>query len=42
MMLLASRADIMGANVIGPRLRGLGWIATAAMAVTVVAMLVTL
>ena len=36
MMLLATRADTMGANVIGPRLRWLGWIATAVMAAMVV------
>ena len=42
MMLLASRRSTMGENVIGPRLRWLGWIATATMAVTVGAMLVTL
>ena len=42
MMVLASRASTMGANVIGPRLRWLGWLATAAMALTVGAMLVTL
>lgn len=42
MMLLASRADTMGVHVIGRRLRWLGWIATAMMAVTVLAMLVTL
>ncbi len=41
MMILASRADIMGRFVIRPRLRGLGWIATAVMAVTVVAMIAT-
>ncbi len=41
MMLLASRADTMGANVIGPRLRWLGWIATAAMAATVTASFTT-
>jgi Mn2+/Fe2+ NRAMP family transporter len=41
MMLLASREDIMGRFVIRPRLRGLGWAATAVMAVTVVAMIVT-
>ena len=38
MMLLASRHDIMGEFVIRPRLRRLGWAATAVMAVTVVAM----
>jgi Mn2+/Fe2+ NRAMP family transporter len=41
MMILASRADIMGRFVIRPRLRGLGWVATAVMAVTVVAMIAT-
>ena len=41
MMLLASRADVMGANVIGPRLRWLGWIATGVMAATVIAMFAT-
>ena len=41
-MLIASRPQVMGAHVIGRRLRLLGWIATAAMAATVVAMLVTL
>jgi NRAMP (natural resistance-associated macrophage protein)-like metal ion transporter len=38
MMLLASRSDVMGQFVIRPRLRRLGWAATAVMAVTVVAM----
>jgi NRAMP (natural resistance-associated macrophage protein)-like metal ion transporter len=42
MMLLASRASTMGAHVVSPRLRVLGWIATLAMALTVLAMLVTL
>jgi NRAMP (natural resistance-associated macrophage protein)-like metal ion transporter len=41
MMLLASRPSVMGANAIGRRLRWLGWIATAAMALTVGAMLAT-
>ena len=41
MMLIASRATTMGVNVIGPRLRLLGWLATAAMAATVIALLVT-
>jgi Mn2+/Fe2+ NRAMP family transporter len=41
MMLLASRADVMGSFVIRPRLRRLGWAATAVMAVTVVAMVGT-
>ena len=38
MMLLASREDVMGKFIIRPRLRRLGWVATAVMAVTVVAM----
>jgi len=42
MMLLASRPGTMGAHVIGPRLRWLGWTATAAMAATVAAMAATL
>jgi NRAMP (natural resistance-associated macrophage protein)-like metal ion transporter len=42
MMLLASRRSVMGEHVIGVRLRVLGWIATAAMAATVLAMLATL
>jgi NRAMP (natural resistance-associated macrophage protein)-like metal ion transporter len=42
MMLLASREDIMGRFVIRPRLRRLGWAATAIMAVTVVAMVATM
>lgn len=41
MMLLASRRDTMGEHVIGPRLRWLGWLATAVMAATVMAMLAT-
>ena len=41
MMLLASREDIMGKFVIRPRLRRLGWIATAVMAVTVAGMFAT-
>jgi NRAMP (natural resistance-associated macrophage protein)-like metal ion transporter len=41
MMLLASREDIMGRFVIRPRLRRLGWLATAVMAVTVGAMFAT-
>jgi Mn2+/Fe2+ NRAMP family transporter len=41
MMLLASRQDIMGAFVIRPRLRRLGWAATAVMGITVVAMIST-
>jgi len=42
MMLLASRPGIMGAHVISPRLRWLGWLATLAMGGTVIAMLATL
>ena len=38
MMLLASRRDVMGEHVMGPRLLWLGWIATAVMATTVLAM----
>jgi NRAMP (natural resistance-associated macrophage protein)-like metal ion transporter len=41
MMLLASRKDVMGAFVIRPRLRRLGWAATGVMAVIVIAMMVT-
>ena len=41
MMLLAGRRDTMGENVIGSRLRWLGWIATAAMALTVAATFLT-
>jgi NRAMP (natural resistance-associated macrophage protein)-like metal ion transporter len=41
MMLLASRKDIMGDFVIRPRLRRLGWAATAVMAITVAAMIST-
>ncbi len=41
MMLMAVRADIMGAFVITRRLTVLGWLATAAMAVVVVAMFMT-
>jgi len=42
MMLLASRSATMGENVIGKRLRRLGWLATAAMGATVFAMAATL
>ncbi len=42
MMLLARREDIMGRFVIRPRLRRLGWAATAVMAVTVIAMVATM
>ncbi|MDL2338937.1 MAG: divalent metal cation transporter [Pseudomonadota bacterium] len=41
MMLLATRRATMGAQVIGSRLRWLGWIATALMALTVIAMFAT-
>jgi Mn2+/Fe2+ NRAMP family transporter len=41
MMLLASRADIMGAFVIRTKLRRLGWLATWVMAITVGAMFAT-
>lgn len=41
MMLLAARPATMGRHVIGRRLRWAGWLATAVMAVTVGAMLVT-
>lgn len=42
MMLLASRPKVMGAHVIGPCLRLVGWSATGVMALVVVAMLATL
>ena len=42
MMTLASRRQIMGEHVIGKRLRRLGWIATAVMALTVAAMVLSL
>jgi NRAMP (natural resistance-associated macrophage protein)-like metal ion transporter len=42
MMLLASRRSVMGEHVIGRRLRWLGWLATGAMAATVLAMFATL
>jgi Mn2+/Fe2+ NRAMP family transporter len=41
MMLLASRRKVMGSYVIGTPLRCLGWLATALMAATVLAMVVT-
>ena len=41
MMRMAVRPDIMGPFVIRPRLRRLGWFATAMMSAAVVAMLVT-
>lgn len=41
MMLLATRTQTMGVHVIGPRLRWLGWLATAVMVVTVSALLIT-
>jgi NRAMP (natural resistance-associated macrophage protein)-like metal ion transporter len=42
MMLLASRSATMGVNVIGQRLRAMGWLATGVMAVTVAALFATL
>ncbi|MFN7834455.1 MAG: NRAMP family divalent metal transporter [Burkholderiaceae bacterium] len=42
MMLLASRPAIMGANTLGRKTRWLGWLATALMTVTVVALFATL
>lgn len=42
MMVLASRPAVMGPHVIGPRLRATGWLATAVMGATVVAMFATL
>ena len=41
MMLLASRRDVMGDFVIRPRLRVVGWAATAVMAAAVVALFLT-
>jgi NRAMP (natural resistance-associated macrophage protein)-like metal ion transporter len=41
MMLLASSRRVMGDNAIGHRLRAAGWLATAVMAATVIAMLIT-
>ncbi len=41
MMLLATRRDTMGVHMIGKRLRWLGWLATAVMAATVVALFAT-
>jgi NRAMP (natural resistance-associated macrophage protein)-like metal ion transporter len=42
MMLLASRSRMMGEHVIGVRLRWFGWLTTAVMATTLVAMLMTI
>ena len=42
MMVLAARRTTMGAHVIGPRLRVLGWLATAVMALTLCALAATL
>ncbi|MBC7414169.1 MAG: divalent metal cation transporter [Herminiimonas sp.] len=42
MMLMASRVEIMGQFTISPRLKVLGWLATAVMAVAVGAMLLTM
>jgi NRAMP (natural resistance-associated macrophage protein)-like metal ion transporter len=41
MMVLAARPAVMGPHVIGPRLRATGWLATAVMGATVVAMFAT-
>jgi NRAMP (natural resistance-associated macrophage protein)-like metal ion transporter len=41
MMLMAARADVMGQFVITPRLRILGWLATAVMAIAVLGMGIT-
>jgi len=42
MMLLATNAQAMGGHAIGPRLRVLGWAATAVMAATVSALFWTI
>jgi Mn2+/Fe2+ NRAMP family transporter len=42
MMRMAVRRDIMGPFVITRRLRRLGWVATGAMAIAVIAMFVSL
>ena len=42
MMVMAQRPDVMGQFVVKPRLRALGWAATAVMAVAVVAMIATI
>jgi Mn2+/Fe2+ NRAMP family transporter len=42
MMLMDSRGATMGVNVIGKRLRVMGWLATGVMAVTVAALFATL
>ena len=42
MMILAQRPDVMGQFVVKPRLRILGWAATAVMAIAVVAMVATM
>jgi Mn2+/Fe2+ NRAMP family transporter len=41
MMLMATRVDVMGPFAIKRRLKFLGWLATAAMALVVVTMLAT-
>jgi Mn2+/Fe2+ NRAMP family transporter len=41
MMLLSARQDVMGAFVLTRRLKVLGWLSTAAMALAVLAMLAT-
>ncbi|HEU6455237.1 MAG TPA: divalent metal cation transporter, partial [Roseateles sp.] len=40
MMVLATRRSVMGDHVIGPRLRLMGWVATAVMGLTVLALAV--
>jgi Mn2+/Fe2+ NRAMP family transporter len=41
MMLMASRRDVIGPFVVTPKLKYLGWCATGAMALAVLAMVVT-
>jgi Mn2+/Fe2+ NRAMP family transporter len=41
LMFLSSRSDVMGACVASPRLKTMGWIATASMAAVVLGMFVT-
>jgi Mn2+/Fe2+ NRAMP family transporter len=41
MLSMARRRDVMGPFVLPPLLAGMGWLATAVMAVTALAMLVT-
>ena len=42
LQLLATQRKTMGDHVIGPRLKALGWLATAVMAVVVAAMIATI